>query len=132
MPGISSGLSPKIISVNTDATADLNVPVCKFPTVHTVVDAFYIKSNNLAASSTIFITMRMLNGKTTGNQTTNLAVAGYAVGGKSVAWTTYTAKTTGTNYTFSANHWLVMRYSEDGTVTDSTMTGCWHAVEGNV
>ncbi len=127
-----SGLTPRIVGSNTDVTADTNVPVCKFPAAHTVTDAFYIKANALAASPTIFITMRMLNGKTTGSGTTNLAVAGYAVGGKSVAWSTYVAKTTGTNYTYSANHWLVMRYSEDGTVTDSTLTGSYWAVEGNV
>lgn len=132
MPGLSTGLSPKIINCNNDAVADLNVPVCKFPTAHTVIDAFYIKSNALAASTTIFVTFRMLDGATTGNGTTNIAVAGYAVGGKSVAWSTYVAKTTGTNYSFAANDWLVMRYSEDGTVTDSTMCGVYHAVEGTV
>ena len=129
---VFSGLTEKVLSVNTDVTADSYIPVCKFPRVHTVTDAFYIKANALAASTTIYITMTMINGKTTGNQTTNLGTAGYQVGGKSVAWTAYTGKTTGTNYTNSANHWMVMRYSEDGTVTDSTLTGCYWAVEGNV
>jgi hypothetical protein len=132
MPGISTGLSPKIVTVNSDLSADTNIIVCKFPTLHTVTDAFYMFQTALTGTSTDFVTMRMINGKTTGNQTTNLAVAGYAVGGKSVSWSAYTAKTTGTNYTFSANHWLVTRYSEDGTAALGNWAATYWAVEGTV
>ena len=128
-----SGLSPRISSAPwATRTADNNVPVCKFPQVNTVTDAFYIVQAVTAASTTIFLTMRMLNGKTTGNGTTNIASAAYDAGGASVAWAAYTGKTVTTNYTFSANHWLVWRYSEDGTVTDGGSMACYWSVEGNV
>lgn len=132
MPGISSGLSPKIISLNTDLSADTNIPVCKFPTVHTVTDTFAISQSALTGNTTDFATIKMLDGKTTGNRTLNIASTTYRIGGASVSWVAYTAKTNGTNYTFSANHWLVSRNSEDGTVALGTFTTCYWAVEGNV
>ena len=128
-----SGFTPRVLSAGSATrTADANIPVCKFPSTSTVTDAFYIVQAATAASSTNFLTMRMLNGKTTGNQTTNLAVNGYRAGGASVAWVAYTAKQVTTNYTFSANHWLNFRYSEDGTITDGLSNACYWAVEGNV
>ncbi|MCC6191377.1 MAG: hypothetical protein IT318_20330 [Anaerolineales bacterium] len=134
MPGMSTGLAPIIVGVNTDLSADTNIPVCKFPTVSTRTDHFVIAQSALTGNSTDFATMRNLNGKTTGNQTTNLAVAGASgvIGGASVSWVAYTAKTNGTNYTFSANHWSVFRTSEDGTVALGTITYCAHVVQGNV
>lgn len=133
MPGTFSGLTPRIQTVNNEATADIaGAPVCKFPAVHTVTDAFYIALNALTGTSTDFATFRMLNGKTTGNATTNLANAAYDAGGASVSWTALTAKTVTTNYTYSANHWLVTRYSEDGTVALGEWTACYWAVSGNV
>ena len=132
MPGISSGLDPKLIYIGSLATADAYLPGVKFPSVHTVVDAFYIITGSLTANTTDFLTYRMINGKTTGNQTTNLAVAAYAEGGASSAWTTMTARNNATNYTFSANHWIVTRYSEDGTVAVGEWVACYHAVNGNV
>lgn len=127
------GLFPAIVGVNTDLSADTNIPICKFPTVATRVDWFVIPESALTGTSTNFATMRNLNGKTTGNQTTNLAVAGASgvLGGASVSWVAYTAKTNGTNYTFSANHWSVFRSSEDGTVAFGTLTACLHVVAGN-
>jgi hypothetical protein len=128
-----SGISPRIVGVNSDLSADTaGIPVCKFPTAHTVTDAFYIVLSALTGNTTDFLTYRMLNGKTTGNQTTNIASASFDVGGASVSWSALTAKTVTTNYTFSANHWLVTRYSEDGTVAIGTWTACYWAVEGNV
>lgn len=128
-----SGLVPRIQTVNNEATADIvGAAVCKFPHVHTVTDAFYIALTALTGNTTDFATFRMLNGKTTGNQTTNLAVAAYKAGGASVSWAANTAKTVTTNYTYSANHWLVTRYSEDGTVAIGEWTACYWAVAGNI
>lgn len=132
MPGISSGLAPAIVNATPSATADAYVNVAKFPTVHTVTDAFYAISGTITANTTDFIRFRMINGKTTGTGTTNLAVAAYSVGGASVAWTANTAKAITTNYTFSANHWLNVRYSEDGTAAVLDWTACFWAVNGNV
>lgn len=130
--GTLSGITPRILSVNTDLSADTYIPVCKFPIVSTVTDAFYIPQNAITGNTTDFATMRMINGKTTGNQTTNLAVNSYRAGAASVSWSAYTAKAVTTNYTYSANHWLVWRTSEDGTVAFGTLTACYWAVEGNV
>ena len=127
-----SGLTPFIVGVNSDLSADTNIPVCKFPNVSTMTDFFFIPQSALTGTSTDFATIRPLNGKTTGNQTTNLAVASYKMGGASVSWSAYTAKTVGTNYTYSANHWSVLRYSEDGTVAFGTETYCQWLVTGNV
>lgn len=130
--GAFNGLFPSIVGVNTDLSADTNIPVCKFPTVATMTDYFVIPQSALTGNTTDFATMRPLNGKTTGNQTTNLAVAAYKMGGASVSWSAYTAKTVGTNYTYSANHWSVFRTSEDGTVAFGTLTFCQWVVPGNV
>lgn len=132
MPGISTGLAPIIVGVNSDLSADTYIPVCKFPIVNTVTDYFVIPQSAITGNTTDFATMRMIDGKTTGNQTTNLAVAAYKMAGASVSWAAYTAKTVGTNYTFSANRWLVHRYSEDGTVAWGTWTACYWSVGGNV
>ena len=132
MPGLSSGLAPVIVNVNTDLSADTLIPVCKFPIVHTITDHFYIPQSAITGNTTDFATMTMVNGKTTGNQTTGYAVAAQQTGGKSVSWSAYTAKTNASNYTFSANHWLVWRTSEDGTVAFGTLTACYWAVAGNV
>ena len=129
-----SGVVPAIIGVNTDLSADTNIPMAKFKNAMTRTDWFVIPQNALTGNTTDFATHRNLNGKTTGNQTTNLAVAGASgvLGGASVSWTAYTAKTNGTNYTFSANHWSNWRTSEDGTVAFGTLTAVLWAVEGNV
>lgn len=132
MPGLSTGLSPKIINVNTDLSADTYIPVCKFDTTHAVTNSFYIPQSALTGNTTDFATMTLINGKTTGNQTNGLGTAGRQVGGKSVSWVAYTAKTNGTDVEFSANQWLVWRTSEDGTVALGTLTGCWWAVQGTV
>ena len=131
--GTFSGLTPKILSISVTDTADIaGLGVCKFNSEHTVTDAFYHCLNALTGNTTDFVRFTMLNGKTTGNQTTNLAVAGLKAGGASVSWTALTAKTVTTNYTYSANHWLVTRYSEDGTVAMGAWCAVYWAVEGNV
>ncbi len=130
--GAFSGIVPFIATVNSDLSADTNIPVCKFPLVSTMTDYFVLPQSALTGTSTDFLTFRPINGKTTGNQTTNLAVASLKMGGASISYVAYTAKTVGTNYTYSANHWSVCRYSEDGTVAVGTWTWCQWLVTGNV
>ena len=129
MPGLSTGLSPAIIATNTDLSADTLIEMCKFPIVHTVTDTFAIAQNALTGNTTDFATIKLINGKTTGNQTTATSIT---IGGASVSWVAYTGKTSSRNYTFSANHWMVTRNSEDGTVAFGTFTTCVWAVAGNV
>ena len=133
MPGLSTGLSPKIIRANIEnLSVDQYLPICKFDTTHVVTDAFYIPESAITGNTTDWVTMTAINGKTTGNQTTNLATAANQVGGKSVSWSAYTAKTNGTNITYSANHWLVWRSSEDGTIDLNIVGACFWAVQGTV
>ena len=132
MPGLSTGLSPKIQNVNTDLSADTRIPVCKFDTTHVVTDAFYIPQSAITGNTTDFATMTKMNGKTTGNQTLGIATAAYQVGGKSVSWAAYTAKAHTTDHTYTANQWLVWRTSEDGTVALGTLSACFWAVQGTV
>ncbi len=127
-----SGIALRVVTRNTDLSADTNIPVAKFPNTFTMTDYFVIPQSALTGTSTDFATQRPINGKTTGNQTTNLAVAGLKMGGASISWAAYTAKTVGTNYTFSANHWLVWRTSEDGTVALGTLTFCAFGADGNI
>ena len=129
MPGMSSGLSPTIIATNTDLSADTVIPMCKFPIAYTVTDTFAIAQNALTGNTTDFATIKINNGKTTGNQTTSTSIT---IGGASVSWVAYTGKTSSRNYTFSANHWANTRNSEDGTVALGTFTTVLWAVAGNV
>ena len=126
------GIALRVVSRNTDLSADTYIPVCKFPNTFTMTDYFVIPQSALTGNTTDFATHRPINGKTTGNQTTNLAVAAYKMAGASVSWSAYTAKTVGTNYTFSANHWMVWRTSEDGTVAFGTLTFCAWGADGNI
>lgn len=129
MPGISTGLSPKVLfwkeedwSVNDRAFA----AIVKFPTLHTVTDYFAIAQTALSTNnSTTHHRVALQDGGTTGSRTTT-------IGTISAAWTAYTANTRGTNYTFSANEYLRVAMSEAGTVDMGQIAfGVW-AVEGNV
>lgn len=128
MAGQFSGLTPLIISTTQDLSATTNVPMCKFDSVYTLTDAFYIAQTAITTNTTDLLRFRILNGKTTGNATT----AANGVVGATGNWVAYTGRTSGTNYTFSANHWMVVRYSETGTVAAGVWSAsCW-LVQGNV
>ena len=122
-----SGLTPKLVRIASDTSATGVVPGVKFPTVHTMTDSFYITQGALTTNtSTTHLRFRIFNGKTTGNQTT--ATAGL----NSAVRVAMTQQTLGTNYTFSANHWIVVRYSEAGTVAVGPWAVVAYCVDGNV
>ena len=111
MPGLSSGLSPKLVVVQSDTSATGVVPGVKFDSIHTLTDSFYITQGALSTNtSTTHQRFAIFNGQSTGNGTT--ATSGL----NSAARVAMTQQTRGTNYEFGANDWFVVRYSEAGTV----------------
>jgi hypothetical protein len=126
MPGISSGLDPKILALHSDLSATTVVPVCKFPSIHTMLDAFWIFQTAMTTNtSTTHARVRVIDGATTGSGTANAGL-------RSGTWVAYTGATIGTNYTFAANDWALCRYSEAGTVALGTWAQVIHCVNGNV
>lgn len=120
-----SGIEVKWVGLNSDLSATTNIPVCKFPLAVTVTDSHWLAQTVFTtATTTTRVGFRMMNGRTTGNGTLNLINHSAGVG---IAWTAYTGQLGTTNYTLSAGHWLVARYSEAGTVAIGTWTaGVWY------
>jgi len=126
MPGISSGLTPKIMMLHSDLSATTTIPVCKFNAIHTVTDWYWIVQTALSTnSSTTHARMRVFDGATTGSGTATAVT-------RSGTWTAFTGATVGTNYSFAANDWCLNRYCEAGTVAVGTWAFEALAVQGNV
>lgn len=121
-----SGFTPKLVTLHNDLSATTTIPVCKFDTIHTVVDWFWIAQTALSTNnSTTHARMRVYDGATTGNGTATAVT-------RSGTWTAFTGVTNGTNYTYAANDWMLNRYCETGTVAIGTWMFQANAVQGNV
>src|SRR3990172_1653149 len=110
------------LSVNDRAFA----AIMKFPSVHTVTDFFGICQTAMTTdNSTTGLKLVIQDGATTGSGTTAVGVIG-------TTWVAYTARTRGTNYTFAANDYIRVAWSEIGTVDAGSTVTCIWSVNGNV
>lgn len=130
MPGLSSGLSPHVVTsgVRDDRSAlDRTFEaVCKWPIAYTILDMFTISETACSTenSTTHFRTV-FQDGATTGDGATAIAV----IEGPVVA---YTGRTSATNYAHAANEWTRVGHSEAGTVDTGLTTDVVWAVAGTV
>lgn len=128
MPGLSTGLAPVMVTAGAAFAVDgatENIGIAKMPILHTMTDWFIHPADAMSTnSSTTHMRFRVYDGATTGTGTAS-------AGNISATWTADTARSNGTNYTFAANDWLVLRYCETGTV--NVQWGfCGWLVGGNV
>ena len=130
MPGLSSGLSPHIVThgpIDDPSLQDRTFSeVCKWPITYTATDFFTISELALTTeSSTTHMRTVFQDGASTGSGTGAVNVIEGAV-------VAYTGRTSATNYTYAANDWARVGFSEAGTVNCGLTTAVIWAVAGNV
>ena len=126
MPGLSTGLAPNVFSVSRNQTATDTAGICKFPIQYTLTDSFGIFSTALTTNnSTTHARFRLYDGATTGTGTATVITI-------SNTWVADSQRSNGTNYTFAANDWAQLRYSETGTVALGEWSFVVWAVGGTV
>ena len=129
MPGISTGLSPFIATLDADdPSADDRIfrSIAKWPIVYNIVDTFVISELALTTeNSTTHMRTVFQDGGTTGSGTGAIVV----INGPTVV---YTGRTSTTNYAHVANEWTRVGFSEAGTVNVGQSTAVVWAVAGTV
>ena len=130
MPGLSSGLSPHIVThgpIDDPSVQDRTFSaVCKWPIAYTILDDFSISEIACTTeNSTTHFRVVFQDGATTGSGTTAISV----IEGPVVA---YTGRTSATNYAHAANEWTRVGHSEAGTVNCGLTTDVVWAVAGTV
>ena len=130
MPGLSTGLSPHIVThgpIDDPSLQDRTFSeVTKWPIAYTIVDDFTI--SELACTTedgTTHMRTVFQDGGTTGDGTTAIAV----LEGPVVA---YTGRTSATNYAHAANEWTRVAFSEAGPANVGLTTAVVWAVAGTV
>lgn len=113
------------------ADADKNIPLFRVPDDHTItVEAAYaVTDTTLAAGTSNYYTITLLNGGTAGTATTAISAAA----GGTPGWTLSVPKTiaiTDGLGDLTAGQWLVVKYDETGTLPANTTTVCVEYVEG--